>query len=38
MNIGEVVRELEVIPDDVPRQVEPSPEPQREQPAVPAST
>jgi hypothetical protein len=39
MNIGEVVRELEVLPVDEPRpQVEPNPEPVREQPAVPAST
>ena len=39
MNIGEVVRELEVIPDDEPRrQVEPSPEPEHEEPAVPANS
>ena len=39
MNIGEVVRELEVLPVDEPRpQVEPDPEPVREQPAVPANS
>jgi hypothetical protein len=38
MNIGEVVRELEVLPADEPRpQIEPVPEPAREEP-VPANT
>jgi hypothetical protein len=39
MNIGEVVRELEVLPVDEPRpQVEPRPERQPDEPAVPATT
>jgi hypothetical protein len=39
MNIGEVVRELEVLPVDEPLPlVEPVPEPVREEPAVPAHT
>lgn len=38
MNIGEVVRELEVLPADEPRpEIEPMPEPVREEP-VPANT
>jgi len=38
MNIGEVVRELEVLPVDEPRpEVEPTPDPVREEP-VPANT
>jgi hypothetical protein len=39
MNIGEVVRELEVLPVDEPRpQVDPRPERQPDEPAVPATT
>jgi hypothetical protein len=39
MNIGEVVRELEVLPVDEPHpQVPPNPEPLHEEPAVPANT
>ena len=39
MNIGEVVRELEVLPVEEPRpQVEPIPEPARREEPVPANT